>query len=93
MGTYYQGEEYIYKYWLVFLYYFLVHPDWHLSLSDALDYASMACGIDGWLAYNNRLSQGWEYYWPGGGGMDEDTYWGQMKVYGYGYTYLPTGVY
>jgi len=96
MGTYTQGNEIIYRYWLVFFYYFALNG---YSIKGALDQASYMVEYDGyWLDENNRLSQGWDYYFPGWVGDPEDKpdYWpdegnyaGQAKVYGNVNIYLP----
>jgi hypothetical protein len=100
MGTYtYPYGENIYKFWLVFFYYFALNG---YSIKGALDMASYMVEYDGyWLDSNNRLSQGWEYYWPGWIGDPEDmppgypyngteqNIWGRMVIYGNGNIYLP----
>lgn len=96
MGTYtYPYGENIYKFWLIFFYYFALDG---YSIKGALDQASYMVEYDGyWLDDDNRLSQGWDYYFPGWQGpgdppdpMWEAGYsWGQMKIYGNGNIYLP----
>jgi hypothetical protein len=95
MGTYtYPYGENIYKFWLVFFYYFALSG---YSIKGALDQASYMVEYDGyWLDSNNRLSQGWNYYWPGWVGENPPPGWpeagnysGQMKIYGNGNINLP----
>ena len=103
MGTYgQQGTENIYKFWLIYFYYFalgdpldLYYPQQQLSIKDSLDEASIRVGYDGWQDPNNRLSNiydWWEYYWPGWPGYPEppaDDYWGKLRIYGDGHMFLP----
>lgn len=99
MGTYtYPYGENIYKFWLIFFYYFALSG---YSIKGALDQASYMVEYDGyWLDSNNRLSQGYEYYFPGWQGpgdppegqeemWEEGWSFGQMKIYGNGNINLP----
>lgn len=95
MGTYtYPNGENLYKYWLVFFYYFALSG---YSVKGALEQASYMVEYDGyWLDSNNRLSQGYGYYFPGWVGEDpppdwpdEGPYNGQMLIYGNSNIYLP----
>ncbi|MCX8153910.1 MAG: hypothetical protein N3E52_05710 [Candidatus Bathyarchaeota archaeon] len=98
MGTYtYPYGENIYRFWLVFFYYFALNG---YSIKGALDMASYMVGYYGyWLDPNNRLSQGWNYYFPGWQGPGNPppgwpangTYWGKMVIYGNGNIYLRQG--
>ncbi|MGB9914244.1 MAG: hypothetical protein ACPLOC_01690 [Candidatus Bathyarchaeales archaeon] len=98
MGTYtYPYGENIYRFWLVFFYYFALNG---YSIKGALDMASYMVEYDGyWLDPNNRLSQGWNYYFPGWQGPGDPPpgwppagyYYGMMVIYGNGNIYLRQG--
>jgi hypothetical protein len=82
------GNPYIYKYWLVFFYYFALNPDpqyWGLydTVSESMDMASYMCGsYNGWN--NNPALNNFQTYWPYNmtGGMQAGNYTGSMVVYG-----------
>ena len=77
------GTENIYKFWLVWFYYFALNG---YSIHGALDQASIICGWSGgWSDPANRLSQGYNYYYH----ITQDYFFGQMCVYGNSYIYLP----
>jgi hypothetical protein len=77
------NEQHQYNDWLVEFYRNLLED--HNRVNDALDDASYAVGYsNGWLDNYNRLSQGWNYTWWGGGGIPYGTYHGKMSVYGDG---------
>lgn len=96
MGTYGPYTENLYKHWLVFFYYFALNG---YSIKGALEQASYMVGYNNyWLDTNNRLSQGFDYMFPGWVGDPEDEpedwpeagdYPGQMRVYGNANIYLP----
>ena len=87
MGTYNGTTENTYKYWLTFFYYYVLNGN---TINQSLDLASRAVGYaDGWTDGNNRLSQGYNYTWYGGGGQPPGTSWGKMRIYGNGSIYLP----
>jgi hypothetical protein len=88
MGTYgAYGQENIYRYWLVFFYYFAL--DGSYSVMDALNLASQATGFSNYGS--SILGTGaYQTYWP-----YNDTWGsGRMHVAGDPYgTYLPTELY
>ena len=83
------NENNIYKFWLVFFYYFALYWHGYYTINDALDAASVMVGYEGgWLDPYNPLSQGFWTYWPPHG----QNYWGKMRIYGNGDIYLPASV-
>lgn len=85
------GTGNTYKNWLVFFYYYALNG---YSISDALWWASWAVGwTGGWLDANNRLSNWYAYYFPGGGGKPPGYFNGRMRVYGDSDNYLPISEY
>lgn len=85
------NENNIYKFWLVFFYYFALYWYGYYTINDALDAASVMVGYeDGWLDSDNKLSQGFQTYWP----IEPNKGWhtGRMRVYGKGDMYLPASV-
>jgi hypothetical protein len=89
MGTY-QGENpNIFRYWLVFFYYFALNGN---SVMSALNSASDATGFDNYAtSILGTGSENWTYwpYYP-----DDDWYGGRMHVAGDPYgTYLPIELY
>lgn len=90
----------IYKYWLVFFYYFAlyVYGQWYgwVRIWQALDHASWMVGYPGgWLDPNNTLSKGFWTHWPfpaPPGYPQPGEYWGKMRIYGDGNIWLPQSV-
>lgn len=86
MGTY-NSTENSYRYWLTFFYYAaLSRGD---TVNQALDWASHAVNYaGGWTDQANRLYNGYNYIWWGGGGIPYQQIWGRMRIYGDGGTRL-----
>lgn len=88
MGTIYQGVDNIYKFWLVFFYFYALEGQ--LSIKDSLDAASEACLFYGGLYdEENPLTNETGFWWPGGAGHPEGYYWGRIRVYGNAENSLP----
>lgn len=85
------NENNIYKFWLVFFYYFALYWYGYYTINDALGAASVMVGYeDGWLDSENKLSQGFQTYFPIG--PNQGWHPGKMRVYGKGDMYLPASV-
>jgi len=86
MGTY-NSTENSYRYWLTFFYYYALNG---CNVNDALYWASRAVNCPyGWKdPDHNRLYNGYNYTWWGGGGQPYDHIWGRMRIYGNGYINL-----
>jgi hypothetical protein len=89
------GQENIYKYWLVFFYYYaLLNGN---SVMDALNYASVATGFSNYGS--SILAEGYESYWPyhqfiQGEEFFPGDYPGNMHVAGHPYaTHVPGDLY